>query len=238
MAFADDTSAGIFRVNTTTTGAFTGELTYLDASYRVKGSFDVAGAATVSIPRENESALLLTLQTSTSSALKISGTLSDGVITATLSGTGVLEEGRVASPYAGRWTILLPAAAEQATETIAPVGTSYATMLVNRNGSARILGRLADGSAFSFGAQIDGSGHLSLDVPLYRHQGALTGILQFTTSTDAGNLVNGSAQWFKPADLPRQKYYPEGFTLELEAAGSPYATPQAASSHRASQSQI
>ena len=57
--------AGAFTLNTSATGVFTGSLKWNGVSYRLKGRLDGAGAATITIPRKNQTPSLPTPTIST-----------------------------------------------------------------------------------------------------------------------------------------------------------------------------
>ena len=103
-----------------------------------------------------------------------------------------------------------------------PVGFGYATISVTKAGKAKLIGSLADGTRFIQSAALSSAGTIPLYAGLYKGQGSYSGWLQFNETT--GTTPNSTTTWIKPA-LPKEKYYPAGFTNQLTARTSVYAAP-------------
>ena len=215
-------NAGAITLNTTAAGKFTGKLTLGGKNFALKGLFDTAGAASVSLPRANGVPLVVKLQASASnSAGELSGTVSDGTTVSEVVGDRAAAKADGASNV-GKWTVLLAASEALPAETVAPQGAGHATIQVSPNGAARISGTLADGSAFSYGTSVSKSNYLYVYAPLYKNRGVLAGALELKSESEKGGTITGSLQWIKPAGLAGQTTYPEGFQLDLSATGESY----------------
>lgn len=216
-------NAGAITLNTTAAGKFTGKLTLGGKNYPLKGLFDTAGTATVSLPRANGAPLAIKLQASASgSAGELSGTVSDGTTVSEVVGDRAATKA-AASVNAGKWTVLLTAPETLPGDTVAPQGAGHATIQVSPKGAARIRGTLSDGTAFSYGTSVSKSNYLYVYAPLYQKRGVLAGVLELKSDTGTGGAITGSVQWIKPAGLAGQTLYPEGFNLDLNATGESYS---------------
>lgn len=221
-------NAGAINLNTTAAGKFTGRLTYGGKNYGLKGVFDAAGVASVSVPRAGTSPLAVKLQVKAgNSAGELSGTISEGTAVSEIVGDRAAAATE-ASAAAGGWTVLCPAADSTSASTNAPQGTGYATIQISRNGAARIGGTLADGTVFSRGTSVSKNNFLYVYVPLYQNRGVLAGVLELKSNAETGGAVTGTVQWIKPAGVAAQGLYPEGFQLDLTASGENYRKPAAA----------
>ncbi len=217
-----DTHPGFVRLALTPTGTFTGRVTINGSNYAVTGKFDINGAATVTIPRKNNTALTLNLQLDlTGQTGEITGTLSDGVFTANISADHAAYDGLTSvAPQAGRYTMVLAASGTDC--SVAPTGSGYAVVLVAPNGVTTISGRLADNTIVSQSSMVSPNGTLPLYLTLTGEKGSVSGTVTLR-DTDVSD-VDGSLNWSKAAN-PVDVFYPNGFSTQLYAVGSRYVAP-------------
>lgn len=126
-----------------------------------------------------------------------------------------------ATDAAGKFTsLLIPGA----TWTVAdPTGHGAGTVNITTSGRVRLLGFLPDGSRYAWGGRLADSGFVYLWKDLYRrnNRGHLAGRFQIRQQPGVSDF-DGFLEWHKPAD-PRDKYFPDGFSLEGIFLGSKYA---------------
>lgn len=115
---------------------------------------------------------------------------------------------------------LKPGVAEQLNPLI-PQGTGYAAVTIGIDGSVKLTGKAADGSALTSTGFIGPDGDILIHVPLYANLGSLSGILALSTDANGDyseNTITGSLSLTKPATAGRT--YPAAINLAtLEADG-------------------
>jgi uncharacterized repeat protein (TIGR03803 family) len=207
------------------TGTFTGRLRVGTVAHLLKGRFDSDGEYVATIAGQ-------TLN------LQFPGPLAPGASVAQSTITGnygavPISIGHLGNytpalpaPEFGRYTMLLPAA--DPADGSMPVGTGYGVVNVSMKGAVTMAGRLADGTAFSQGGKLAGSGSAGADLfPVYirlnyRVRGLLSGTLTFVAQPGVSDF-DGMLAWSKPAIA--QTLYPLGITTTLTAMGARYAAP-------------
>lgn len=217
-------TSGFAKITMTAVGRFTGQVVIGGKTYNFAGGFDVLGDATVTILRTAAKLppLVVTLHADLEGATQqITGSITDGTFTASITTDRArqLEEG--ASPLAGRYTLTLVGDTASTDPTI-PHGHGYATVLVTPAASARITGTLADGRAFSRTATVSKDGALPVYAALYSNTGSLTGVLNFR-ATDSSD-IDGTLHWSKPERL-LDATFKAAFEIDLPTIGSRYAAP-------------
>lgn len=220
---ATHATSGFFKATTTTTGSVSGRLVLGGKAYGFSGKFDAEGVAQLTVKRGPllpplVFALQLDLEGGTD---RITGTISDGSFTATLSADQALPAGSTHFA-AGRYTVRLPATTTDPPETIPP-GDGFGLLKVGPTGATRLTGMLADGRAFSHTATISQDGRLPIYVSLFAGTGSLAG--SAIVSGDGATLA-GSTVWHKPARL-KDRSHPAAFATTLGIAGARYIVPQA-----------
>jgi hypothetical protein len=103
-----------------------------------------------------------------------------------------------------------------------PGGDGYGAVKVDAAGTARLTGKLADGTTLAQKAPLSKNGEWPLYLALYSRKGSLCSWVQFDTSLPAASLA-GTLNWFKPT-VPKGLYAP-GFTNETPLTGSSYSPP-------------
>ncbi len=120
------------------------------------------------------------------------------------------------APWTGTYTLILPG---QDGNPLLPTGDGAGTLKVSSNGLVSFSATIADGTKVTQSAYLNRAGNWPLYIPLYSGQGAIVSWLSFTNVTD--DDIIGAVNWIKPA-IKTAKYYPLGFTNDIESAGSAY----------------
>jgi hypothetical protein len=212
-------SSGYFVARTTTRGAYSGKVTLAGRTYPFSGRLDNStGLGSASISRGPFS-IQLWLVAPVGDQI-IGRVVGQGwsadllanrqVSAAKSSGTG---------SNAGRYTMLIPP------DTGGPAGYGFATVKVSSGGNVQWAGTLADGSKVAQSSALSSQGFWPMFASVYGGQGGVIGWEQFASSLPPH--FGGQSLWFKPAGAgPR--YYPQGFTNEVEASGALYTRPRGA----------
>ena len=121
------TNSGAFNITAGATGNFSGKLQMGAVKYALKGRFDATGAATVTVARSGLNALTLSLQLDLyGGSDQVTGTVSDGVWTASLTGNrAVFNSTSHIAPQAGRYTVIIPGAPIHPPNPVAKVMRSF-----------------------------------------------------------------------------------------------------------------
>ncbi|NOS70885.1 MAG: hypothetical protein HOP33_13260 [Verrucomicrobia bacterium] len=214
-------SAGSFKVIVTTRGLFSGTLQRGATRHSFRGKLDLNLHASVSIVPKTGLPLTLDFQLGTNSnAGEVTGTLTDGLWTADLTGAKSAFNTKLnPAPQTGSYTLVIPGS----DETGQPFGHSHGTVAVRGNGMVAFSGTLADGTRVSQSAYVTQDGAWPFYVPLYKGAGSLTSWLTF--KDEAEDDINGSLSWIKLTN-GLAKYFPLGFTNEAKAVGSVYVAPR------------
>jgi YD repeat-containing protein len=204
------------------TAQFTGTLKLGGASYKIRGSFDATGAATITVERKAPlAALMLNLQLDLDSGGILTGTISGGE-TAGLAAmlTPFTKKAPAPSGLAGPYTALFEPT--QSGTTI-PHGDGFATVTVSSSGAVKIAGTLADGSKLSLGTALASDGTCPLFLPLYKNTGFLVGTATFSVSPGVSDFA-GTLDWDK-FQATSASIYPATFSTQVNLVGSNYAKP-------------
>lgn len=215
-------SAGAFTLTSTVKGRFSGQVRYGASRYSFSGAFDNGGAASITITRRKLSPLSITLQTDLSDTDHLTGTISDGTWLSQIDSDRGIYDGRSSQPLGeiGPYTWVL---AGDPTSSTSPGGDSYGTVSVTKTGQVRFSGSLADSTGISQSATLSKAGRWPFYAPLYSgSQGSLFGWIFLTNTGPAG--FTSAMTWSRPA-LPRTRYYPGGFTNQVQLGGSYYIRP-------------
>lgn len=206
-------SAGSFTLRLTPNGKYSGRVQLGMRRYPFSGWLDSqATGATNTISRHDGPALTLAFQISGDQADQISGRLTDGTWTASLSG----DRAGLGSAYAGNYTLVVPGYDDSST---LPAGDSFGTLKVDTKGQVKFVGTLADGTKVSQSASLSKGGYWPLYAPLYSGNGSLMSWLAFDCKTNSD--LSGTLTWIKQAGS-KSKYYLGGFTCQCDAYGSAY----------------
>jgi hypothetical protein len=110
-----------------------------------------------------------------------------------------------------------------------PQGQGYGTVTLTDAGAVTITGKLADGSGYTYKSTLSGTNRVPLFIPLYGNKGYLAGEVKFDSTQLSTDAAGANLRWFKPAALPGQKVYPNGWAngILVDAFGSKYVAPAA-----------
>jgi hypothetical protein len=148
------------------------------------------------------------------------GRVSDGHWVAELAAKRAVFDSRTnPAPQAGNYTLVIPGAEDCAT---LPCGFGIGSASVDTRGRIRFKGSAADGSKLTQSSVLSGDGQWPFYCPLYRGGGLAIGWLTFT-NLPADDLSGGFA-WIRPPQ-PGNPWFPNGFALETQAAGSRFQPP-------------
>ena len=199
-------------------GAYSGYLQIGRHRFKTSGQFDLNGIASSTVDRGDAlPALTVSLQLDLSDdhTDQITGTVSDGNWAADFMGDRAVP----GATNAGRYTMIIPGDSES---DMVPNGDGYGAVKVDAAGRLSLSGSLADGTKISQSARVSRNRQWPLYVPLYSGKGSLLSWMTFA-KTDANDL-SGLLNWIKP-ELKSAKYYPGGFTNQIEAWGARYTPP-------------
>lgn len=211
-------SAGAFKFSADGSGNYTGWLQLGYARHTFSGKLDSTLRATNVVPRWSSTPLTVELLLGQGDqAGMVSGRVTDGAWNSILSG------GRATgnSPYAGKYTLVIPGLGGDAH---IPAGDGFATLSVGVDGTATMIGTLADGSQFTQSAMVTDEGDWPVYVSLYSAKGAVVSWMSFASQNSSD--VSGTMAWIKQAGATAASY-PAGFTNETKAVGSLYVAPAA-----------
>ncbi|HTD66627.1 MAG TPA: hypothetical protein VK846_08880, partial [Candidatus Limnocylindria bacterium] len=217
--FTDVTHAGFFTLTIGRDGRYGGTLHVAGKKHSARGRFAADGKATNSISTAAAGVLTVIWEADLDEPDIISGNVGDGAWVAPLYGDRDVFTSANPAPQAGKYTLIIPGTAG-ATES--PVGDGYATVTVAANGTIRLKGKLADGTALVQNVPISKNGDWSLYDSLCGGRGVLLGWLRF--ADDGGNDLAGTLRWIKPA-IAGGALYPAGFAVNSDAVGSHYLRP-------------
>jgi hypothetical protein len=130
----------------------------------------------------------------------------------------------------GKYTVLFQAdAAPNNDYTTAqfPQGDGYSTMTVTTAGVVKVVGKLADGSPVMYSNSLSKTNKWPFFLSLYTAKGFLTGEVAFDSTLPQTDAAAPDMKWFKPAGLPKQANYPDGWPngITVDLIASKYITP-------------
>jgi hypothetical protein len=200
-------------------GTFTAKLILGGKRYSFAGRFALDGLATNSIVNGEETITVVLALDLAGASNQLSGTATTGSWTASVLAFKDVFDAEHAAPQAGRYTLLLPGARENAATE--PGGTGFATIVVGTDGTAKLSGTLGDGTKVTAKAPLSGTGWLGVYIPLSGVHGSLLGWLTFANHPESD--VAGTLTWFGP---PRTGLrYTSGFATQTATSGSKYVPP-------------
>ncbi|HSU53178.1 MAG TPA: hypothetical protein VLT36_03880 [Candidatus Dormibacteraeota bacterium] len=218
-------TSGSFSLTATKKGAYTGKLQLGSSRYSFRGQLSAgsASSATTALTRGLATPLTLSLQTDTDNGGHMSGIVSTRSWSAGLTADrSVFNSSTNPAPFAGRYTAIFPAPAASDSQSNAPFGNGYATIIVNRAGGVVCAASLADGTKVSQSARLAQDGHWPFYAGLPRGQGQLIGWLSLDNSIEPA--LFGQMSWNKGATYT-SLYYSGGFDAMLYPTGSSYQPP-------------
>ena len=172
------------------------------------------GFATFNVARGASPALAVTMQLDlTNGTDQVTGTVTDGSWTAQLQ--GYREATSISTPTPGKYTVAFIGSGDGITE---PGGSGVGLITVASTGTVSLSGTLSDTTAIAPSTKISKDGQWPLYSSFNSGGGLLTGWIIFTNDTVNNLDLEGSLTWIKPASS--SPYYPFGFDMSIDAAGS------------------
>ncbi|GEP44019.1 Ig-like domain-containing protein [Brevifollis gellanilyticus] len=234
FSFAND---GYVTMTSALNRSFTLKLMVGGKTYPGSGSFDPNGNAIIDVKRPGMSTLKVVLaHSSTPTVDQIHGRVADGPFAnGKFSGNTFETEFTVnrvtwklktnEAPQNGVYTMLIPAHVDASTQK-APLGTSFGTVTVGKDGSAKLVGSLADGSpGITASSFISKDGFWPVYASLYTNKGVIMGDLEFADIEETSDL-NGPLTWMRPVDS-KAAMFKLGFGTTVNAIGSRFVKPAA-----------
>lgn len=197
-------TAGYVFIKVNKNGSFTGRILVGGRSYSLgSGRFSDLGGIERVVNRRGMTPLVVTLQLDLFGGNQITGTVKSADWTSTL----LADKQTSSGDYVGAYTFVATAGRS------GPEGSSYGVININKAGVARVVGKLADGSAFAQGCTLSDSGIC----PLYstRNGDFVMSWLQFNLASSE-SPSGGEVVWIKPSQKSRRPYA-EGFTNQITA---------------------
>lgn len=209
-------SSGFFKLTLTDTGTFSGSIIADGQTNAFNGAFDVVtGADGLSVPRPGKTALNLALQLDPSSD-QITGTISSGPWQSVLlADRAPFNATTNPAPFQGRYTFALPGSMDS---DVSPGGSTYGAANIAAGGKVTLDGRTADDKPIAQIANLSADGDWPFYASLYNGKGVILGWFKFLSPPD---LANQLVSWVRPT-IAGSKWYPNGFTNDVTAAGSTY----------------
>jgi hypothetical protein len=215
-------------ITSNSAGAYSAKLLLDGASNSFSGSFDLTGTARTNLARAGKTPVSVTLLLDFNPADALLGGAVSNITTNVAAGwNSPIQADRAvfsaaanpATNYAGRFTLLLPPAANAPVGS--PEGYGYAAITNTLDGNSTLGGALADGTPVLWSAPISQNGAVPLYQSLYSGKGSLLGWIYFTNEPPPNLSTNSSISWIKP--FVTNTLYPLGFTnLLTDMPGSPY----------------
>jgi hypothetical protein len=222
---ANAESSGAFRLTVTKRGGYSGEVLHDLDQQPVSGQFALDGKATNRIVCPGMDAICVwELELDQARTNFLTGHITDnaGAWDAQLLGDRAPVYGTNASPYQGKYTVVIPGTRDPAI-TNQPAGDSYGTLLVDAAGVLTFGGSLADGKTVSRSAQVSPNGIWPLYAPLYGGAGMMLSWVQLTTDPLVASPVRSDVLlWGRPA-ISNAACYSDGFEAITTLTGSKYA---------------
>ncbi|HEX8312772.1 MAG TPA: hypothetical protein VF614_15730 [Chthoniobacteraceae bacterium] len=205
----------------TKTGAFSGTIRVGKLTLPLKTQFNAQGQldAPVTIQKNGRTyTLTLDLDLTENGARLLTGTISGGGVTGTVTGerTQFAKKGPK-SPHTGSYTLLFVRNEDANTDDY-PFGVGYARAKVSKRGAVKFVGRLGDGTAVSSSSYIAATGFWPFFAQAYGNGGSISGVLQFDLQAESIQ-VTGSLDWVKPARAS-DTLYPQGFSGVSDVIGT------------------
>lgn len=228
---------GYLSFTTFLNGTITGKLKNGTSSLTVKGRLTAPVSdnptAIISVPRPGRGTTPLTLNlTFNGPATSVTGTLTDGSATTTVTGRRYLWTRTGAAAYAGPYNMSMTLPGTSVGDAAHPQGNSFQQMTVTAAGAVSGSGRTPEGISYTFGGTLWPDGSLPQFVMLYANHGSITGLPRITLGAQpSADLVDGWVEHIKtgPANSADRTYKSGIPLLSRAVSGSRWLKPDAAS---------
>lgn len=218
VASMNPSQRGFFTGKLDKKGTFTGSIKIGKLTLGLRGKFSAGGQfAGVVVKGGVSYAVALHLATLQSGTPQLLGTVTGAGLDASVSGDRAEFNAKLSpAPQAGAYNAALSPAPGN-TEPNVPVGIGYGRVTVATSGLARFSGVLGDGTRLTFGAHLSKDGLWPFFAALYGKHGSISGAVTFANLAETD--LSGAIDWFKPAGLPAQPRFAEGFSGRVEIVG-------------------
>ena len=210
---------GSISAKTTATGKITAQALVDSFKFTFTGTLGVDGTATMTFAQRGRSTKTLTLQIGGDA---FRGTLNDGDGNIYTFDGSENDTGTKTAPVdsAAKYTALIqtrPAPNSGLSAGRFPQGEGWVQFAVGFDGKITGTGKLADGTALSFGGVVDVSGKFPVFIQLYAGKtGSIAFTLVFDSTQTETDATAFDVRWAKPA-LPKDKLYPLGWPGAINA---------------------
>jgi uncharacterized repeat protein (TIGR02543 family) len=211
-------NSGWFTFTLGQSGALSGRFLLEGVNYAFSSTFPATGPAQV-VAKHGSQSLTATLNLDlTDPDGQVTGDVSDGVWDSPLLGNVAPNWTRKnSSPFAGQYTMVV---SSPNTNTV-PVGDSYGSLNVSKQGVLSVAGKLADGNVFNQSVPVSTNGLW----PFYTYVAKGNDVLLGWVAMQQNDLAaETNIFWGKAASL-KDPYYPDGFTNAFDLTASSYAVP-------------
>lgn len=209
--------SGFATIKLTSAGGFSGTLIYGGKKVALKGSFDLAGNASVNILAPLPLTVTLALQPAGDVVL---GTIGDNgsSIPVRLNRAG-FSKTAPATALAGLYTLLV----QPNTNNSIIIGDGFGTATVDAAGNVALKGILADAAPVAQKVGLSSSGDWPFFASLYAGKGSIIGWVKIDSNAPNALLPDEGLHWTRPAQAKQP--YATGFTNSWLTIGSPYPLP-------------
>jgi hypothetical protein len=210
--------SGYFTLALTERGSYSGSILMGSRRFAATGQFDWLGHSRLTLrpPGSNSVTVEMKLDV-TNLTSRVEGVVGDGNWQAELTGyRAPTFAGTNSSPSLGRYTLAIPGEHDPGQ---GPGGHGYGLVSVGRTGLMICTGRLPDGTVLNQAIPVSSDGSFPLFGWLYGGMGSVSGWVTFTNQAESD--LRGALNWIK-RPVPTSRYYPLGFTNDIDAMGSRY----------------
>ncbi len=212
-ASMDIDHVGSFRANVGPAGGFSGQIILGARVFPVAGRFDGSGDYSTTVNRGGVSYQIDLHVHVEDDSQQLTGTISDGSVTANISSDLWTWSANNNPAPAGRYTILIPGG----DTPDQPQGAGFGIATVTANGIVTVSGQLSDGARFSHTTML--ARDRSFPFFVWIGNGFEVALGQITLEDNPGTSdMDGQVTWFRRASF--SALYPDGFTVQSSLVGS------------------
>jgi T5SS/PEP-CTERM-associated repeat protein len=211
------------------TGKFTGQFAIGGKTYKFANTLTASGTYSGTITTGGQTLTVNLTADLTGASQAVTGSIGIGGASYQVGVDRAAFSATNPPPVVGAYTIILPANSDNSDlNAPRPQGTGWATATISASGNVHVVGKLADGTAFSAAGPLTADNSVALYAPLYKSAGLLSGSLTFAlpAADEAAEMSNvaGVLAWSKPAQATNQ-VFPKAFSTTLTVFGSTYGPP-------------
>jgi len=226
---------GLFKLNLSKSGQFTGKVKLGGVSLPLKGKILGSGFWTTTIKKKGGLTYTITLNLTLNLAGDrqiIGATTATGInstFTADLNDWHIAKGadlGKVSDAFAGNYNVLLPPALTN-TDTDFPAGIGFGRVNIGKLGGVKFVGKLGDGTPVTAGTKLAERNSGAVVFPLFlaldKSRGNVSGIVAYDHTQPSSDLT-AALDWAEPLTTGTD---PEAFTGKVALHGSLYVKPTA-----------